>query len=122
MKLSKVTLIVVILFILYLLGKSVVTDKKSINDENTVERQEQKINTIFSPWDGSCYKLVAFVKDNLNNAKSFEHVKTEAWKNDNGYRVEMKYRATNGFNALMLGIITADIDEDGNVLKIISSK
>jgi len=79
---------------------------------------QQEINRGFSSWDGSHIQLVKIVKMTMNDASSFEHVKTSYWDNNDGtINVLMKYRGKNGFGAKVLGSIKVKADiENGNVL------
>jgi len=75
-----------------------------------------------SAWDGSNTYLVKLVKENLNDPKSFEHVKTTF--SDNGtdsITIKMVYRAKNGFGGLVLGTVIAKADYITDQIKIISS-
>lgn len=84
---------------------------------------KEKAESAFSAWDGSHYKLVAYVKERLNDPNSFEHAKT--WYNtyDNDYIVWMEYRAKNGYGALMLYYIKAKCSYDtGEILEVIETR
>jgi hypothetical protein len=85
------------------------------------EQHIQKIENQFSAWDGSHMKLEALLKANLNDPKSYEHVKTTYIDYDDHLFVIMSYRAKNGFGALTFGEVRAEVDMDGNIQKIIST-
>jgi hypothetical protein len=83
---------------------------------------EQKYNNwVISQFerDGSNMQLINYVKNNLNNPKSFKHVKTIYGKVDNDFRVKMTYRATNSFNAIITKTILVGINYDTNEMEII---
>ena len=68
--------------------------------------------TTFHPWHGYHYKLVAHVKGELKNPKSFEHVKTKAGPiRADTYTVFMNFRATNGYGGVVPLNVTAEISE-----------
>lgn len=98
-------------------------EKEKQQAERVAKSQEErdarrkKIEAQFSAWDGSHKKLVEDVKAHLNDAGSFEHVQT--WYTDMGNHLslKMRYRARNGFGALMLGEIVAKADLDGNIIE-----
>jgi len=72
--------------------------------------------------DGSNIVLTKYVKDNLNNPKSFEHVKTiylNHGKDGKDVKVKMVYRATNSFNAIITKDITANIIYETNKMTIL---
>lgn len=77
------------------------------------------LNNGFDHTDGSNIGLVKYVKDNLNDANSFEHVSTKYWDDGSYLRINMKYRAKNGYGAYMLSFIKADVDLAGNVIKVV---
>lgn len=72
------------------------TDEISVKD---------KIERNFSQFDGSYLKFREYIKSNLKNPSSFEHVETRYTDNNDGTAtVWMKYRATNSFNAVVTEI------------------
>lgn len=83
------------------------------------ELRQEKINSLFSGWDGSHYKLKKLIRDNCKNPKSFKHVNT-SYIDKGGYLiVQMSYRAANSYNAIIPGIITVKSDLRGNIIEII---
>lgn len=70
-------------------------------------------------FDGSIKPVVEFVKENMNNPKSFEHVATK-WvirsDAEGQYIVRMKYRGTNSFNAVVTDEIELIVDQDGRII------
>ena len=72
----------------------------------------------FTGMNGYNLALVNYIKENLHDADSFEHVETK-FKLMDGYAVViMKYRAKNGFNAMRLNQVTAKINYDCQVLEV----
>lgn len=82
----------------------------------------EKISGLFSALDGKLYGLTSYVKQNLNDPKSFEHVQTTYSDKGSYLVVKMVYRAKNGFGALVLQSITAQVDLAGNPTKILSTE
>ncbi|UDQ99330.1 hypothetical protein AAEX28_04405 [Lentisphaerota bacterium WC36G] len=70
----------------------------------------------FSAWNGSHYKTVKYVKNLLNDPKSFEHVGTSCFRKNGKNYIFMKYRAKNNFNATITSSIITEIDDNGNVI------
>ena len=82
------------------------------------ERREM-VEAAFSAWDGAHIGLAAFIKENMNNPKSYDHVKT-TFRDDGDYiTVQTTFRGTNAFNAIVPTTITAKCSLDGQVLEII---
>ena len=78
---------------------------KSNKQQSDYEANDPKgrIERHFSKYDGSYTKFRNYIKDNLNDPSSFEHVETRYTDNKDGtVNVIMKYRGKNAFG----GIIT----------------
>lgn len=80
----------------------------------------------FSSWDGSHPALVEYVKKNMKNPDSFEHVETKfGWVNDPKYNqherilVHMIYRGSNSFGGVITEEVFAHVDTHGNVLEVV---
>lgn len=86
------------------------------------ELRTEKIIGLFSSWDGSLYELNSYIKKNLNDPKSFEHVKTTYSDYGSYLVVKTVYRGKNAFGALVVNSITAQVDLNGNPVKIISTE
>ena len=78
----------------------------------------------FSAWNGSHRKTVEYVKERMHNPKSFKHVETRYIDHaENGYRViQMKYRGTNLYNAIVTNSIWVKVDLHGNVFEVIKNQ
>ena len=77
----------------------------------------------FSIWNGSHGKTVEYVKERMHNPKSFEHVETLYTDYaDKGFRViQMKYRGTNLYNAIVTNSIWVKVDLHGNVIEVMKN-
>ncbi|MDD2566050.1 MAG: hypothetical protein PHZ26_05260 [Candidatus Gracilibacteria bacterium] len=87
------------------------------------ENREKKIESQFSAWDGSHIKLKDYVKKNLKDPDSFEHIGTKYWilqDKDGTYyiSVNMNYRAKNSFGGYVIENYKAFFDIDGNSIKL----
>lgn len=70
-------------------------------------------------WDGSHIKLSEFVRKNLHNPSSFEHVQTKYTVYKDYAIVTMNYRAKNAFNATILNSVKAEVSlKDCSVLGV----
>jgi hypothetical protein len=72
--------------------------------------------------DGSNEKLIATVKKGLKNPDSFKHVETRHIMGEGYITIEMTYRATNSFNAIITEKVIAMIDYKTNEVTIISKE
>lgn len=86
----------------------------------TPQQQHQAlVESQFSKWDGSHITLTAYIKKNMNDPGSFEHVETTYYELDSlTLYVLEKFRGKNAFGGLVLNEIKANIDLNGNILKI----
>lgn len=108
----------------YLMNKPYSDEKmkmRQIEKEEKIakENRRKKIEDQFSAWDGSHLGLVRFVKNDMNDASSFEHVETKYRDQGKTLFIVMKFRGKNAFGALVLNSISAKVDFNGNVLEII---
>lgn len=72
-----------------------------------------------SAWDGSHTKLERLLKENLNDPDSYEHAKTYYYPDSYPLRIRLEYRAKNGFGAMTLGFVLAEVTEDGDVKSVV---
>lgn len=73
-----------------------------------------------SDWDGSFPPLKDYIKENINDPSSFEHVQTGYIVRDGWVEVKTIYRAKNGFGALVKEAVIAKASNDGKLLEILS--
>lgn len=85
-------------------------------------KRAEKIQKLFSAWDGSLFTLVNYTKKSMNDAKSFEHVETRYSDNGTDLTVWMKFRGKNMLGAMVLNTITAKVDYEGNVISILATE
>lgn len=99
-----------------------IADAKAITDANIAKQAEYKewVDAQFSPWDGSHTYLVDLVKENLNDDKSFKHVKTTYADKGTYLIIKMTYRAANAFGGIILQNVTAKADYKTNQITITS--
>ncbi len=87
--------------------------------KNLENARKEKIESQFSAWDGSHSNLTTFIKNNMNDRKSYEHVKTVSWDNGNYLIVQTTFRGKNAFGALVLNTVKAKVSLDGEILEIL---
>ena len=83
------------------------------------EERTKLIGKQFSSWDGSHKTLTEYIKNNMNDAKSYEHVETKY--NDNGDTIYIvtKFRGNNAFGAKVIGVCEATANtETGDLTNI----
>lgn len=99
-----------------------IADAKAIQDKKDAPAKAYKawVDAQFSVWNGSHTGLVGLIKSNLNDDKSFEHVKTTYTDKGTYLIVKMVYRAKNGFGATILQNVTAKSDYKTNTITVTS--
>ena len=97
--------------------------KEATANAVAVKQDFLQLSEQFSAWNGSHYNTVAFIKKNMHNPKSFEHVETTFTTNKKeGFRIiQMKYRGTNAFNAIVTNTVWVKVDLKGNVLGVLKT-
>ena len=85
------------------------------------EERKALIGKSFSDWDGSHIKLEEYIKSNMNDPKSYEHIETKYWDYDNYLIVQTSFRGKNAFGALVRNQIKAKVDINGEVIEILES-
>lgn len=80
---------------------------------------QEKIQKLFSPWDGSLPKLERIIKKSMNDPDSYEHEETKYWVMDKNLVVLTTFRGKNAFGGTIKNSIKAKVDFEGNVIEII---
>ena len=97
---------------------------KQRDAEAAKDKLDEDFKLQFSLWNGSHRKTVEYVKERMHNPKSFEHVETRYIDYaEKGYCViQMKYRGTNLYNAIVTNLIWVKVDLHGNVFEVIRNQ
>jgi hypothetical protein len=94
-----------------------VVDEAPKKDSTTLA--QEKINALFSAWDGSLPQLEKIIKKSMNDPDSYEHVETKYWVIENNLIVLTSFRGKNGFGGTVKNYVKAKVDFEGNVIEII---
>lgn len=86
--------------------------------QKLIDDRKEMIDKQFSGYTGVHYELESLIKKNLNDPDSYEHVETNAYDKGDYLIVVTKYRAKNGFGALMLKTTTAKVSIEGVILEV----
>ena len=73
-------------------------------------------------WDGSHSLLKAHVKKSVREPNSFEHIQTGITPVSKAgtHWLEMEFRARNGFGGMSVGLVVAEIENDGCAARILN--
>lgn len=100
---------------------------REVNNAETNSKEEKTKNkkwiekNLFSLWDGSHIGLVKYVKKNMNDPKSYEHVETKYKDNGTHIYINMTFRGNNAFGGKVINRIEATSDYEGNIIKVLSN-
>jgi len=92
-----------------------IPDEKQEIENRKIAARKERILKQFSSWDGSHNNLKKWVKNNMNDPKSFEHVETTYTDKGDYLLVYMKYRGKNSFGAKVLQTVIGTVDLNGNI-------
>lgn len=87
-------------------------------EKPTKQTHLQVVESKFSSWDGSHIELTKWIKENMNDPSSFEHVSTNYWYEGDHMIIQEKIRGNNAFGAKILVTYIATADRDGNVISV----
>ena len=88
------------------------------DDNIASEARRLNIKKQFSAWDGSHRRLEQYIKENMNDPKSYEHIETRYVEKDGGLLIITSFRGKNAFNAVVKQQAAAVADLDGNLLSV----
>ena len=94
--------------------------KKYLQEEVLRKEQTQriarknKIASQFSSWDGSHSLLKKYIKENMNDPRSFKHVRTTYSDHSNYLLVKMTFRGKNAFGATVINVAESKATIDGD--------
>lgn len=89
------------------------------NLEALKQRQNEFEERCMSSWDDSHIELVKYIKKNINDPESFEHVETSYGLQKDYAIIVMQFRCRNAFGGLVLNSVKATVSlDDCSVLSI----
>ena len=105
-------------------GKRIAEEMVRAEEERLRAEKErtEKISYHFSAWDGSHIELKNYIKRNMNDPSSFQHVETLYSDKGDYLVVQMTFRGKNAFGGLVLNSVTANIlVDDPSMIEIIKT-
>ncbi|SHH55340.1 hypothetical protein [Ferrimonas marina] len=82
-------------------------------------QRKERIEKQFSAWDGSHHNLERAIKRAMNDPSSYEHDETVYWDMGDHLVVQMRYRGSNAFGAIILTQTKAKVTLDGHIIQIL---
>jgi hypothetical protein len=85
--------------------------------KDALERKEM-VEKQFSAWDGSHIYLTKYIKENMNDPDSYDHIETRFEDKGKYIFIACKFRGSNAFGGKVINYVTAKADIDGNLTEI----
>jgi hypothetical protein len=82
--------------------------------------REEKIQRQFSVWDQSHKKLERYIKNQMNDPDSYDHVETRYEDKRKYILVQTTFRGKNSLGVKVIEVVTAKVDLDGEIISIIN--
>src|SRR5574343_1183699 len=98
--------------------------KKAAEEEQKkalAAERDKLISAQFSQWDGAHHGLERFIKENMNDPDSYDHVRTVYWDKGDYLIVKTTFRGNNAFGGKVLNSVKAEVSLDGKVLRVLKT-
>jgi hypothetical protein len=104
--------------------KKTMTKEDSLNviKQDSIKKLKERkeyVEKYFSKWSGSHRGVEKYIKDNMNDPDSYEHVKTTYLESPEYLVVTTKYRGKNKFGGLVLQDNIFKVNYEGKVLEVL---
>jgi hypothetical protein len=83
-----------------------------------IAAKHDRVKKQFSVYDGSHRKLEQYIKANMNDPDSYEHIETQYWVRDSHIVVRTKFRGRNGFGGKVVASARGEVSYDNEVLNV----
>lgn len=94
-------------------------EEQAVQDSlQAIQARRDSVEAAFSAWDGSHVQLTKYIKENLNDRDSYEHVQTRFWDMNNHIVIKTQFRANNAFGAKILQRVHAKAKINGKLLEV----
>lgn len=91
---------------------------KPVKPKTAEELRQEQLAPAFSAWNGSHINLTNYVKSNLKDPDSYEHIKTTYKDNGETLTIYMRYRAKNSFGGYVVNSAVATAQIDGTLVSV----
>lgn len=99
----------IILIVLFLIVRSCLCGGSESNHHSSKNKtRTEQIKECFSTWDGSHIKLEKWVKDNMNDPDSYEHIESRYDDNGATITIYLKFRGKNAFGGKVVNMAIAE--------------
>ena len=108
-------ILIVLAIIIVFVFRSCVGCGDDNNSNATQMTRQQRVEKLFSAWDGSQPSVEKWVKSQLNDPNSYEHIETTYRDFDSVISINTEFTAKNGFGGRVRSRCIAVIDTLGNL-------
>lgn len=112
------TIIVIIIFASFIYSQFSEKTTPTKASQSPQDPRKVTIEKAFSPWDGSHRQLESYIKKNLKDPDSYQHIETRYADNGNTITVTTKYRAKNSFGGYVIESSVATANIDGTLITV----
>ncbi|QFK70380.1 hypothetical protein F7984_03545 [Pradoshia sp. D12] len=92
---------------------------KGEREKHLAAERKSLIEKQFSSWDGSHKNVTKYIKSQMNDEDSYEHVETVYWDMKDHLVVRTTFRGNNAFGAKVKNSVKAKVSLEGEITEII---
>lgn len=107
----------IIVFIVVIGGCRACFSGSSSSSSGKADTHEQRIQKLFSAWDGSVPSVEKWIKANIKDPDSYKHIETKYWDQGAKIVIKTKFTATNSFGGRISSLVRAEIDTTGRLIE-----
>lgn len=86
---------------------------------DSINYRNKLIENQFSKWDGSHINLAKYIKSEMNDPRSYEHVATQYWEFEDYLIVQTEFSGTNAFGATVRQYVKVKTDLLGEITEVL---
>ena len=112
--------VLLIIFFRIITPKDPIKEVKATSIKSKSELRQEKIKSGFSSYDGSHYELTKYIKDQMNDDDSYEHIETTYIDKGDFILLQTRFKGKNAFGGIVKNNIQAKADTNGNLIEILN--
>lgn len=112
-------IVLLVVFFRFIAPKDPVRLAEATSVKSKSELRQEKIKGGFSSFDGSHYELTKYIKVQMNDDDSFEHIETTYSDKGKYILIETRFKGKNVFGGIVKQSIQAKADTNGNLIEIL---
>ncbi len=88
------------------------------SQEEEDKRKKEMISECISDWEGSGIELTTYIKENMNDPDSYQHIKSSHYYKNGKLYVTTEFRGKNAFGGVVKEILSVAVDFNCNVVEV----